>query len=139
MKQTIFSKDEYWQAMIDEQKASGLSQSKFCSARGILKSTFSQWISHFNSQRSEGSKPQEPKPVFESKSKRDLVPVKIDNEKASPFRIIFSSGVILEFSERPEPLWITEMIKLIARERHPHFHKFIFAVYLWILENQSMA
>jgi transposase-like protein len=114
MKQTIFSKDEYWQALIAEQKASGLSQSKFCSGRGISKSTFSQWISHFNSQRLEGAKSQESKPLLESKSKRDLVRVKIDNEKASAFRIIFSSGVILEFSERPEPLWITEMMKLIA-------------------------
>lgn len=34
MKQTIFSKDEYWLGLIAEQKASGLSQAKFCSGRG---------------------------------------------------------------------------------------------------------
>ena len=114
MKQTIFSKDEYWLALIAEQKASGLSQSKFCSGRGISKSTFCQWISHFNSQRSEGSKPQESKVLLESKSKKDLIPVKVYEQRALPFRIIFASGVSLEFSETPEPLWITEMMKLIS-------------------------
>ena len=66
MKQTIFSKDEYWLGLIAEQKASGLSQSKFCCGRGISKSTFCQWISYFNSQRSENPKQAESKIQSES-------------------------------------------------------------------------
>ena len=113
MKQTIFSKDEYWLGLIAEQKASGLSQAKFCSGRGISKSTFCQWISYFNSKNSENSKPQEPKVVL-PKAGRDLISVKVEEEKSSSFRIIFASGVSLEFSKTPDPLWITEMMRLIS-------------------------
>lgn len=114
MKQTIFSKDEYWLGLIAEQKRSGLSQSKFCEGRGISKSTFCQWISYFNSKSSEELKSQDAKSSNEQKSKRDLIPVKVQDEKSLPFRIVFSSGVSLEFSETPEPLWINEMMRLIS-------------------------
>lgn len=114
MKQTIFSKDEYWLGLIAEQKKSGLSQSKFCEGRGISKSTFCQWISYFNSKSSDNEKSLESKSLNEPKSKRDLIPVRVQEEKTLPFRIIFASGMSLEFSETPEPIWIKEMMRLIS-------------------------
>ena len=113
MKQTIFSKDEYWLGLIAECKKSGLSQAKFCEGRGLSKSTFCQWISYFNTKDKE-NKNSEVKIEKEIKVKSDLVLVKLSDKNSQPFRIIFASGVSLEFSQTPEPMWISEMMRLIS-------------------------
>lgn len=64
MKKTNFStRRDFWRAMIKEQKASGLTASRFCQRKGLS---------------------------------------------------VFRNGVALELMERPEPMWVMELLRLIS-------------------------
>lgn len=51
------TKSQYWQAILDQWKASGLTQKQFCSEQNIKVATLHYWIKKF---RSENSVPEEP-------------------------------------------------------------------------------
>lgn len=99
MKETSFSKrQQYWQSIRSEQRASGLNVMEFCQQRGIPASSFYSGTSR-----------------LKESSKKEAQFIRVEETKsAEPMRVVFASGVAFHFSETPAPEWLVELMKLVS-------------------------
>lgn len=102
MKEANFSEQQKKQkALIEEQRASGLSQVEFCKRRGIAVGTFYGWVASL--------KKKEKRPKLENHFIRIA-----DNSVKEPVRVEFQSGVSLHFAQAPDPEWFHLLMKLVS-------------------------
>lgn len=101
-KDNFLSRQDFWKALIAEQKKSGLSQAQFCKARGVALSSFCSWLAKLNKL---------PKSQAKDFARVELV---TDTSKKEPMRIVFQSGATLYFAERPEAEFLAELVRLVS-------------------------
>ena len=91
-----------WQAIIDEQEKSGLSQADFCQSKNIVLSKFVYYRGCV-------------KKIAHS-SDKTLLPVKVvskESASASDIRIVLPNGFQLSFSSSLEPLRVKQLVEVL--------------------------
>ena len=102
MKETNFSEQQKrWQALIEDQRSSGMTRAEFCKRRGVSVSSFYSWAARFK------------KKGNEKKIENNFIRVE-ESLNEEPMRITFQSGVSLHFTQTPDPEWITLLVKLVS-------------------------
>jgi hypothetical protein len=105
MKETSFTKRRnQWQALITEQRASGLSIADFCKLRNVGRSSFSNWSRSLKKE----------KPATASGFAKVIEHKDVGVAAHVPLKIEFKNGTCLHLAVTPEAEWLAEILKLIA-------------------------
>lgn len=114
MKETNFSsRQAFWKALIRDMQASSLSEDEFAKAKGVSKSSLVRWAKRL----SEAPATATTKRRVRKERKNFLI---IEPGEAEPrlrvdaVKIAFPSGATIHMMERPEPEWLSLMMKLIS-------------------------
>ena len=112
MKETNFSsRQDFWKALVRGMQSSSLSQDEFAKANGVSKSSLVRWAKKLSVSAAAA-----PMRTAVPKLKNFLV-IESDESVRSriePVKIVFPSGHTIHLMERPEPEWLSLMMKLIA-------------------------
>ena len=90
--------EEEKRALISFWEKSGQSQSRWCAAQGLNRSTFGRWVSRYT--------PSSPAPAHETK----FIPLEWDRSGMGGFRLHYPGGICLEC---PAGLSMEELIALL--------------------------